>query len=332
MKLPGARTLRSAVQWLGSRWTRGALILGYHHIGSPETDPYQTFVSVAHLAEQLEEVRRCACPMPLIEILACLRRGDLPPRAVALTFDDGYADTLFAAKPCLESLGIPATVFVTTGSWEREHWWDELVRLVPRVLRARSGIASSPETVSYRPSIGRDSNEPFGEGAGHLSIDRVVTAHFQGLLHLATTERQSAMEALRNQACFDQNTSSPWRALSTAEVVQLAEGGLIDIGAHTVTHPFLPDLALSEQLEEIVQSKVDLETLLRRPITGFSYPNGASTPATRNMVENAGFTYACASHLGTVVSGTPSFSLPRFWIPDWGGGTFRRWLDRWLTT
>jgi peptidoglycan/xylan/chitin deacetylase (PgdA/CDA1 family) len=55
---------------------------------------------------------------------------------VVVTFDDGYADNLYEAKPLLEHYGIPGTFFVVTGylaqQAERAHefWWDELERVV----------------------------------------------------------------------------------------------------------------------------------------------------------------------------------------------------------
>jgi peptidoglycan/xylan/chitin deacetylase (PgdA/CDA1 family) len=306
-----------------SRWTRGVLVLGYHHIGLPEADPYQNYVTSAHLAEHLDELRQRACLLPLAEAIARLKTGTLPARAVALTFDDGYADTLYAAKPRLESLGMPATVFVTTGTWGREHWWDELSRLALQAPAVISGHAHS----DGKPGARRGTNER----ASGRPLEQCVNAYYRRLLHLAPAERQLAIESLRSRAGAAQSQPHPWRALTTAEVVQLAEGGLIDIGAHTVTHPVLSELSLPEQWVELTQSKAELEGLLRRPVTGFSYPNGARAQNTRDMVVQAGFSYACASQPGVAHARSDCFTLPRFWVPDCDGGRFRRWLNLWLT-
>src|SRR5512146_1011522 len=123
------------------------LILVYHRIAPSRTDPFGLCVPAERFEAQLRLIRRYARPFPLAELVARARRGTLPRRALALTFDDGYPDTLEDALPILERHEVPATVFVSPGlSPRHEYWWEELAALLlrpgrlPRELRvSRAG-------------------------------------------------------------------------------------------------------------------------------------------------------------------------------------------------
>jgi peptidoglycan/xylan/chitin deacetylase (PgdA/CDA1 family) len=82
---------------------------------------------------------------------------------------------------------------------------------------------------------------------------------------------------------------------------------------------------------EIQQSKACLEALLGQPVISFSYPNGSLSEDTVSIVKEAGFACACTSVRDVVWRGSNCFQLPRFWIQDWDGATFYRWLVRWLS-
>src|SRR5215216_3572144 len=112
--------------------------------------------------------------------------------------------------------------------------------------------------------------------------------------------------------------------LSPAEVNILGEGGLIELGAHTMTHPSLKVLSPSKQMEEILGSKAQLENIISHPVTSFSYPHGDYSVETIKLVQRAGFQTASTTNCRCVRPDADPFQLPRFQIDDWNGGEFLR--------
>ena len=113
------------------------MILAYHRVASPPSDPQLLAVPPSRFEEQLAALRAHFDPASLSGLAEALESGRRPA-GVVLTFDDGYGDNLHEALPLLERYDWPATVFVTTGyvGGAREFWWDELERilLVPSQL------------------------------------------------------------------------------------------------------------------------------------------------------------------------------------------------------
>lgn len=95
---------------------RGFKILVYHRIG-PEDAPMDGLtVPRGEFFQQMDAICRHYKPMRLGELVRRMRQGDsIDPRSLAVTFDDGYADTYEVARPILMHFHIPATVFVTSG-------------------------------------------------------------------------------------------------------------------------------------------------------------------------------------------------------------------------
>jgi peptidoglycan/xylan/chitin deacetylase (PgdA/CDA1 family) len=325
------KTVLRSARWLRSRLVDGALILGYHRVAESPRDPFALSVTPQHFAEHLDILGQHAYPIHLQELVAALRRGTLPRRAVVLTFDDGYADNLYTAKPLLERYQIPATVFVTTGHLGREFWWDALARsvLLPATFPFKLRLLVRGTMLEW--DLGGANNRHGG------AADKGARLH----LLLALQQRLSALEAEERRRVLDQldvwsgveaTACSFDRALTPDELLQLDDGGLIEIGSHTVTHPILAALAHPEQQREIHQSKTHLETILGKPVMSFSYPHGAVSDATADVVQEAGFSCACMSYNDIARLGSDRFRLPRFWIPDANGEAFSRWLYWWLRT
>jgi peptidoglycan/xylan/chitin deacetylase (PgdA/CDA1 family) len=96
-------------------------ILLYHAItNDPLREVARWTVSQRDFKEHLAAIIDSGCLPLTISDLAAGLRGEraLPERPMAMTFDDGYADTVDAVHHLLDA-GIPATVYVTTGTMGR---------------------------------------------------------------------------------------------------------------------------------------------------------------------------------------------------------------------
>ncbi len=326
MRIPGAKTAKTLSRWLQARIIGGGVILGYHRIADVARDDYMISVSPRHFDEQMEALNKYANPIQLSVMVKHLKAGSLPPRSVAVTFDDGYADVFYQAKPVLEKYNVPATVFVCTGYTGEEFWWDELDRLI---------ISTEAELSTLRLQVGKNSfiwnQHQMMHRAKNLDVRRKfchMLYHF--LLPLDVGEQQHAMNIIRSWSGVSSDNRSSSRTMKQAELLQLTESGLIDLGSHTQHHPLLPLLSLERQREEIVLSKQDLEELLGRQVDGFTYPNGRATKAAKQIVYEAGFAFACTSQNNVVRGQSDLHELPRFWPKNVDGNQFMRYMKSWM--
>jgi peptidoglycan/xylan/chitin deacetylase (PgdA/CDA1 family) len=329
MRIPGLKKTKLLVPWLKSRFTDGALILGYHRVAEIAWDPYSMCVTPQHFAEQLEVLHEIAFPMRLTELVEALGNNNLPRRAVALTIDDGYADALYQAKPLLKRYQIPATVFAATGYLGREFWWDKLQRMLfsPRSLPDKLSLPINGDIYEWQSN-----NAAWPKSEKEISVARqhLFLSIYQRLLPLTAAEQQEVLVQLESWGAAKLDDQPDCRALTPGELFDLAAGDLVEIGAHTVSHPLLAELPATAQRAEIWHSKARLEGILEHPVSSFSYPNGSLSEETLTIVQDIEFNCACTSFPNVAWRECDRFQLPRFWIPDWDGEKFSRWLRRWI--
>jgi len=245
---------------LGDR--RGPVVLLYHRLGPVVLDPQLLSVKPDHFAEHLQLISERYVPLRLADLAAAAAEGRAPARAVAIAFDDGYADNLLAAKPLLETSGMPATVFVASGYVQtgQPFWWDELERLLLRPGRLPSilSLTIGDETLTWNLGGDAASASRRGEKPGAWTVfdggdpgprQRIYRDLCSRLRVLDHFERDRTLEQLRSVAEPDVAGKQMPRPLAVAEVQRLAEGDLIEVGAHSVTHPALAQLPPERQRE-----------------------------------------------------------------------------------
>lgn len=294
-----------------------AVILVYHRVADLANDPFLLAVTPRRFAEHLDVIRTHGVPMRLEDLVRSLRTGKVPARAVAVTFDDGYADNLQAAKPLLERHDIPATVFVTAGQVGglREFWWDELDRIILQPGRLPGTLRLVLDGNGYEWELGEGSTyteEAYRrERAWHIERQenpsprqRLFRDLFARLLVASPAERRETLDDLVAWAGAEPGPRLTHRTLTADELLRLQQGGLVDIGAHTISHPALATLSRAEQRAEIRKSKTMLEQMLNDRVISFAYPHGSGTSETAELVGEAG---SCAP---ARARRTPCFGAP----------------------
>jgi len=100
---------------MGSYAADSGVIALYHHVAS-DTPP-STSISPENFRAHLEYLQNNEFHVIGLDVmLESIREGrELPERAVAITFDDGYSSIYDTAFPLLQEFGFPFTLFVSTG-------------------------------------------------------------------------------------------------------------------------------------------------------------------------------------------------------------------------
>lgn len=335
MRIPGLGRAKNLYSQIAAPFQSRVAILMYHRVFEAPSDFWSICVSPKNFKEHLECLSGNFRVMTLRELMRCLKDRQLPKRAVVLTFDDGYADNFLKAKPLLERYNTPATMFVSTGSLDtnREFWWDELENLVLMTPSFPEGLQLTIRGNTHHWAMMDCHSSSFslnenGTKSQQQFRHEVYKALHQLLRPITQAERDVAMNQLWSQMKRKGRPRSSYRALTSEEVRRLSDPKIVEIGAHTVTHPMLPLQDFSTQQWEMKESRRKLEEIVGQPVTSFAYPYGKLNQTSVQIAKELGFESACSTINLTVKNVANYFTLPRFPVGNWGGDEFASNLQR----
>jgi peptidoglycan/xylan/chitin deacetylase (PgdA/CDA1 family) len=317
-------------------WRKPApTILMYHRIAEPPYDPWGLAVSPAYFTDQLRSLtqsRKLVHMDRLVEGLCC---GGLTGQEVAITFDDGYVDSLTMGKPILERAAAPATVFITTDRLgaAREFWWDELAHMClggTTAIDAGFEIAGQRLHVSLPARTSAVSSGWFWSDPPTDDRERTYLMLSKALQRLDDGTREAAMQTLREHfgEPLARAASLPMRR---EDVGTLMAGGLIRVGGHSQAHLPLTALSADAKRHQIEQCKRELEELTQGSVSGFAYPFGDRDDEAKALTKEAGYSWAVSTHSAVVdAKDCDLFDLPRLQVRNWTGTELmRRLTDLW---
>lgn len=324
-----------------------AVILVYHRVAELRSDPWGLAVPPAVFEDHLRLIRQEWQPLALRELVGAVQERRVPHGGVAVTFDDGYADNLHAARPLLERYDVPATVFLVSGALgdSRIFWWDELARIILGAATLPSTLALGIGGQQFRwelPPAGGSAADGYRADptwrAWNVPKDprqALYGALWERLRGVPATSRTAALDRLEIWAGASGAPPDADRALRADELGALVAGDLVAVGAHTARHPRLSELTPEEQRVEIFSGRLALQEQLGRPVVEFAYPFGGRedyTARSVQIVRSAGFSAACSVAADSVGNGADLFQLPRLYVSGWSveelAGALRTWLGR----
>ena len=292
-----------------SSWRRRRLlILCYHGISLSDEHEWNSalYMSASMLAARLGALRRCGCNvLPLGEAVERLYRGDLPDRAVALTFDDGYFDFLCRAWPLLQEFGYPASVYLTT--LRCEHNLPIMNVLVSYMLwQRREATLTAPEV----PGLGSDTY-PLATPAQRTAVIKQITDTIDPS-DPEPDERDAISRAIARRLGLDFDRFAADRVLTLLnpkEVADLAGHG-VDFQLHTHRHR-TPEND-EKFVEEIRENRARIEAMTGRPAVHFCYPSGVYRRSYLPLLHAERVVSATTTRPGIADPSSDPLLLPRF--------------------
>jgi Polysaccharide deacetylase len=305
----GLKTLRSCGAFSAagnsSSRTNRLLILCYHGISLQDEHlcwPH-LYITPEVFRRRLQCLRRAgATVLPLQEALHRLRSGSLPPRSVAITFDDGFCDFLEQAVPILSDFGYPSTLYLTT------HYCDYRLPIIGLVLDYILWKSRRPSI--HIPELGITGHMPLHTPGERGSVAKQLL-DWTTRSGMNTLRKSEIAEHVAHHLAVDYHTILKHRILqilSPDEIHEVMKAG-VDIQLHTHRHrtPRNQSLFLSE-IEENRRRIIDLTG--KNPVH-FCYPSGEYSPEFFGWLAGCGVQSATTCDAGLATRKSPFMKLPR---------------------
>lgn len=227
---------------------------------------------------------------------------------VVITFDDGYLDNYTKAFPILNKMNIPFTIYITTSFPEKQAilWWY----IFEDIIEANDSLNYKIDDLHFNYSC-----KSVEEKTSLFNLLRKQTlALNHDKLNLFVKDMCENYSVQYEQ--YSEKLVMNWQNIS-----EMAQNGLVIIGAHTVNHFPLKKLPIEIQQKEIFESQQIIQNNINQPVVHFSYPFGSKNEVGKETIEiikKMGFETAVTTLSGNIFKEHLKYthSLPRFFVNE----------------
>jgi len=253
-----------------SAWRRHRLlILCYHGISHQDEHLWRPglYIEPSRLEQRLDLLRQDQYNvLPLGGALKLLRAKELPPRSVAITFDDGTYDFFRLGYPLLRRFGFPVTVYQTTYYSDRQ---IPVFNLICSYLlwKRRGKLLDKGAELGLKPPMDLRS-----EANRHSIVQTLIdNCARDGLDAWQKNEVASRLAELLEIDYAEVVSKRILQLMNAREIAQLAHEG-VDFQLHTHRHCMPKDKFLFQK--EIRDNRESLRNTSSEEMVHFCYPSG----------------------------------------------------------
>jgi peptidoglycan/xylan/chitin deacetylase (PgdA/CDA1 family) len=311
LKLATLRVLRTSGVFnlvADSRWRRNRLLVLCYH-GTSLEDEHEwrpaLYMDPRLLEQRLEMLKGGGYSViRLGEGLERMHAGTLPPRSVAITFDDGTYDFYRQAYPLLEQYGFPVTVYQTTYYMDYQRPVFSLI--CSYMLWKRRGTVIQDGRV-----LGL--TEPLDlrtEGGRHRVVRSLI--EYAEVQDMTGRQKDELAAGLARLLEIDYEALVAKRILqmmNAQELQEIARNG-VDVQLHTHRHRTPENEELFRR--EIRDNRNRIQAVISSTPVHFCYPSGVYRPEFFGWLAKEQVASATTCDSGLVSAGSQSLLIPRY--------------------
>jgi len=284
-------------------------------LDNPSWKPLRPRLSRDKLEEYLKVLSKKYRFVSLSDAVEMLQgRKPMQPYSLVLTFDDGYRNNFTHALPVLRRYNAPVTFFVPTGFLNnpRPFWWDRL-----------------DYALQHAKVNGREvSIDSFTMRLDSCNRERLCES-YKRLRRTAKQQQMSDYNFLREMEKLTINleqesghslagiqNEDDWSAIMSWEKIRNNCNGNVTIGSHTVDHIRLGLAEKKITIDQLVQSKRDIEIQTGKPCQSLCYPNGSFNDETVLLAKECGYLCGVTTKEGLNKPGDDVMKLVRINVPS----------------
>jgi peptidoglycan/xylan/chitin deacetylase (PgdA/CDA1 family) len=238
-----------------------SLIIPYYHMVCDESLAYvkhlYPYKNIRQFINDLDFLLKEYSPLSLDELIEHINNRKEIRKGFLLTFDDGFAQMYSIVAPILMKKGIPAVFFLNSRFIDNQEfcYLNKASLLIDFFQKSPSSHMILKRTYEYLK----------------ISNAEVLSRYLHSITYQNRIELDKIAELCNIDFSMYLQTHKPY--LDDNQIKSLINQGF-SIGAHSIDHPYYPDISLEDQLEQTLESLAFLNERYNLNYSLFAFPHG----------------------------------------------------------